>query len=275
LSLYTSKETLMEYIRMDIPDGNHTFQTNANNELVDIDVEFVNYYDNVTWTGVDNVGNTTTDSRMLILKFHGDLIIESDARLKPQVRKKGMFVYVNGTLENNGTISMTARGANAEGQNVYICKDENDNLQYIPATGGGGGNRAYGYAGESSVNVKGNNGNDGNNRTTGGGGSGGVYASGGSVHPGEGAYSGAGAHGTSYSGGSGGGAVSLNGGHSNWYGDNGSPNGGAGGRGDTYQKRDHWPTRRAGGGAGNPGGMGEENYDDDPSYQGDNGQVDC
>ena len=33
---------------------------------------------------------------------------------------KGMIVYCTGTLINNGTISMTARGAKAEGQNVYL-----------------------------------------------------------------------------------------------------------------------------------------------------------
>lgn len=37
MAKYTGKETLLDYIKSDIPDGDHTFQTTANNELVDID----------------------------------------------------------------------------------------------------------------------------------------------------------------------------------------------------------------------------------------------
>jgi hypothetical protein len=47
-----------------------------------------------------------------------------------------MFLYVAGTLTNNGTITMTARGACAVGQNIYLRKN-NSNQAYetVPAVG--------------------------------------------------------------------------------------------------------------------------------------------
>ena len=53
-----------------------------------------------------------------------------------------MIVYCTGTLINNGTISMTARGAKAEGQNVYLFKNLDGSFEYVPAVGGAGGNSA-------------------------------------------------------------------------------------------------------------------------------------
>ena len=50
-----------------------------------------------------------------------------------------MYIYCIGTLTNNGTISMTARGAKAEGQNVYLFKNLEGNFEYVPAVGGAGG----------------------------------------------------------------------------------------------------------------------------------------
>jgi hypothetical protein len=40
---------------------------------------------------------------MLILKYHGNLTIGEGVTIQPQVRKKGMVIYVEGTLTNNGT----------------------------------------------------------------------------------------------------------------------------------------------------------------------------
>ena len=50
--------------------------------------------------------------------------------------QKECIYIVNGTLTNNGTISMTARGAKAEGQNVYLFKNIEGNFEYVPAVGG-------------------------------------------------------------------------------------------------------------------------------------------
>ena len=44
-----------------------------------------------------------------------------------------MLVWVNWELINNGTISMTARGASAHGQNVYLYKNIDETFEYVPA----------------------------------------------------------------------------------------------------------------------------------------------
>ena len=245
MAKYTGKETLLDYIKSDIPDGDHTFQTTANNELVDINVEFINYYDDIVWTGIDNAGNDTPDERMLVLKFHKNLTVAEGAILRPTTRKKGMFIYVKGKLENRGTISMTARGAIAEGQNVYICKDEDRQIQFVPATGSTGGARV---GRNSNGSTRGNKGQDGINRSTGGGGSG-------AVRRGDTSsawfYSGAGGQGTSYSGGSGGGGCAGTG-DIGQSAEAGASNGGKGGNARA-RTTTNWHYS-AGGGAGNPGG---------------------
>ena len=47
-----------------------------------------------------------------------------------------MYIYCTGDLVNNGIISMTARGARAIGQNLYIFKDITENFKYVSAIGG-------------------------------------------------------------------------------------------------------------------------------------------
>ncbi len=107
-----------------------------------------------------------------------------------------MLIYCTGTLTNNGIISMTARGAKAVGQNVYLCRDEQAEYEYVPKTGANGGAASTTH---SLSGRHGNGGATGTNRKTGGGGSGGAVEGTG----------GAGAAGTSYSGGPGGGRTEL------------------------------------------------------------------
>lgn len=95
----------------------------------------INYNTDIVLNSATTFGNTTVDTQMLILKFNKNLTVNSGITLIPQVRKKGMVVYVSGTLINNGKISMTARGASATGQDVYLYNNE-----YVPAIGGNGGN---------------------------------------------------------------------------------------------------------------------------------------
>lgn len=140
---------------------------------------------------------------MVVLKVNGDLTINEDVTLTAYASKdgyggpKGMMIYCTGILTNNGTISMTARGAKAEGQNVYLWKNVDGTYEYVPSVGAEGGTRVGGH----EVDLNGNGGQDGTNRQTGGGGSGSCYTGLGGT-----AYSGAGSKGTSYSGGTGGGA---------------------------------------------------------------------
>ena len=143
---------------------------------------------------------------MIVLKVNGDLTIDEGTTLTAYASKdgyggpKGMTIYCTGTLTNNGTIDMTARGAKAVGQNVYLFKNADNTYEYVPAVGADGGKSVGGYA----IDSDGNDGINGINRQTGGGGSGSCYQGRYTT-----SYSGAGAKGTSYSGGTGGGS---------WYG---------------------------------------------------------
>lgn len=163
----------------------------------------------------------------VVLKVDGDLEINSNVTLTSVKSSggyggpKGMIIYCTGTITNNGTISMTARGGKAVGENVYLWRNENESYEYIPAVGGAGGvsvksNSADGVAGLVGIR-----------RSLGGGGSG-ANASGGGVGSGYG-NGGSGSTATSYSGGTGGGGCINTG----TPGDDGGANGGAGG----YRKK--------------------------------------
>ena len=169
---------------------------------------------------------------MIVLKVNGDLTIDEGVTLTAYASKngyggpKGMTIYCTGTLTNNGTISMTARGAKAEGQDVYLWKNTDNTYEFVPATGGNG---STGQSGNAEA------GTSGVNRQTGGGGAGG---SGGS-----------GTAGTSYSGGTGGGGCYEYSGDTRL---DGKENGGAGGKAGSSRHAGC----STGGGAGNPGGKG-------------------
>lgn len=156
---------------------------------------------------------------MVILKVNGNLTVNSNVTLTACKSAngyggpKGLFIYCTGTFANNGTIDMTARGAKAEGEDVYlwqnaVYEDDSKKYEYIPAIGGNGASAAV-SSGRTSK-VKGKNGINGNARQTGGGGSGaakGNVASTGSAGTTYRGSSGSGSSGTSYSGGTGGGAI--------------------------------------------------------------------
>ena len=200
-----------------------------------------------------DVATSTSDmaKNMVILKVNGNLTIEDGATLTAYTNKdgyggpKGMLIYCTGTLTNNGTISMTARGAYAEGQNVYLSKNTDGTYEYVPAIGAEGGASVTATTGET---INGNNGIDANARATGGGGSG--FAQGCppfAWYQGT-SIGGAGSSGTSFSGGSGGAAAISYAYGSSSTGGAGSQFGGAGGIVDDYSENS---------GTGNPyGGTG-------------------
>ena len=87
-----------------------------------------------------DIGTESEDAKnMVILKIDGDLTVNSGITLTACKSDngyggpKGMMIYCTGTLTNNGTISMTARGAKASGQNVYLWQNLNGEYEYIPA----------------------------------------------------------------------------------------------------------------------------------------------
>ena len=202
-------------------------------------------------------GDNTTDvatasenaKNMVVVKVEGDIIVNEGVTLTACKSDggfggpKGMTIYCRGTITNNGTISMTERGAKATGENVYLWQNEDGTYEYVPAVGAsGGGTQSPGRYSAAA----GKTGGTASGRATGGGGSGAAFRGATRV-----TYSGAGGAGTSYSGGAGSGAATYysTAGGASKYTAAGSSVGGAG----SNALASHKPS---GGGAGNPGGSG-------------------
>ena len=215
-----------------VNDETYNLRVYSFNENLDIETD-------TTFGTEEDVATASEYAKnMIVLKVNGDLTIEEGAKLTAYASKngyggpKGMTIYCTGTIKNNGTIDMTARGAKAVGQNVYLFKNADNTYEYVPAVGATGAPRLVCTIRGRWNGVKGNN---GVNRETGGGGTGAVTYYG---------TSGAGSSGTSYSGGSGGGA-----GHYEYKANVDSTGfGGAGGDGAGLGGH-------CAGGAGNPGGL--------------------
>ena len=246
---YTSGSIIQWVLNNDLPDGTYNVTVTGSTdggtttETITYPIELVNYYDNVTYSTTTSLGDSTnTEKKMLVVKYHGDLTVNSGVTLTVTrngnyTYYKGMFISVAGTLTNNGTITMSARGTwNLAGENVYLWRNEDSTYEYIPAVGASGGAKVSKTSGSGTV--AGKTGSAGASRQTGGGGSGAArrYNNNG--------YGGPGGAGTSYSGGAGGGGGAGTSRKAR-TGGTGSSIGGAGGAGQ-------W----MGGGAGNPGGGG-------------------
>lgn len=244
MTFYTGHETLYDYVIQNIPDGDHTFQTVADMESVDLDIEFVNIYGDTVYDGESPVlGNDTPNERLLVLKYWGNLQINHGITIMPKVPKKAMVIVVMGNLLNRGTISMTARGAYAPGQDVMLWKNSDGTFEYVPKAGGAGGAGVRAAGGNSPGYAKfGQSGNSAPRRGTGGGGSGGAATNAGPDY----GQSGNGAPGNSYTGGGGSGGVAsysgLTSANAQWSKGTDAQMSGA--------------NRAASGGAGNPPGAG-------------------
>ena len=176
-----------------------------------------------------------------VIKYYKGLEIAEGKTLTVSNRCKGMILFIDGDCIINGTLSMTARGANAIGDNIVIDykkmelklnpEDFDTNVEYehkIGAVGGSGG----GILNLTGSQHNGYSGSIGVNNACGGGGSGGGVALGWSK-----CYVYAGGNGTSYSGGSGSGSCACV--RNDWgyaYGGKSTINGGKGGDGK-YIKR--------------------------------------
>ncbi len=172
-------------------------------------------------------GCTAVDANTQII-IGRDMSVASGSTLIPPYRCKGIIIGDVGTFTNEGTISMTARGASGEGKNIQLTAD-----YMISAVGGAGGvqtNSGNGVAGSSPT---------ASILSCGGGGTGGSYI----------AITGRGGNGTSFSGGAGSGGQSGGGSTAN-----GSDTGGAGSAAVVSQAGGY--DGIASGGVGNPGGPG-------------------
>lgn len=176
---------------------NVTLDGNTNIEGATLNNKIYEFGDKQT-----DVATGTTNENMaqntVVLKIEGDLTINSGVTLTTTKSDngyggpKGLIIYCTGKLINNGTISMTARGAFAEGQDIYLWKNNDETYEIVPK---------YGAEGAGGVNI--NNviekpikpGNATGRQTGGGAGGSSFYST---------AVGGNGARGTSYSGGSGG-----------------------------------------------------------------------
>lgn len=215
--------------------ADNTFDTVATT-YADLDIEWVLKDGNQTISADTSWGSATADTRNLLVLVKGNLTVDAGYTLTAAARKRGMFIYVNGDLNLNGIISMTARGASAAGAKLLLFDDGTE--YQVPAAGGAGG-AGVTISGAGVAVQAGNNGTSGvATNACGGGGSGGAMKNGATAN------SGAGAAGTSYSGGVGGGGVSAYGG--TYTATAGTANGGEGGEGKGYYI--------AIGGTGNPGG---------------------
>lgn len=121
-----------------------------------------------------DVGTSSADAtNMVIFKVNGNLTINSGITVTSCKSSsgyggtKGMMIYCTGTLINDGTISMTARGAKAAGQDVYLWKNNDGSFEYIPALSGVGG-ASVSLVNAPCINKTGVSGVSGINRGTGG-----------------------------------------------------------------------------------------------------------
>lgn len=238
------------------PQGNYPALDNKNYLNVEVD----EISGSVIYSANATIGTPTADTVFTLLRVNGDLTINSGVTVTTTARKLGLAILVKGNCTINGTLDMTARGANHNGSSIAETFNPNSadsgflntypgriirlfsgNLNLISlsgttATPNGSSNNIslpdQGSAGGQNVSAQGVDAFSA--LSTGGGGAG------------QGTVPGLGAAGSTFSGGTGGGGSRTNAGR------NGTPNGGRGGLGVS----DGSSSGAAGGGAGNPGGAG-------------------
>lgn len=228
--LLNAKTSGVATTSMSILDASNTDRTYV--------VEVTELMGNQTISANTNWGTSTADDRFTIVRVVGDLTINSSVTVTTLARKLGLCLYVTGNLVVNGTLTMTARGANhsTTGSDLtpYGFKVSNTAVNGTVAATGGAAN-AKTFTGSNAIGAAGNT---GSGLASGSGGTGGGYTG-----------TSTGAAGTCFSGGGGGGAVYTVSGDSGIS--TAVANGGAGGDGSNVSPQDH------GGGAGNPGGLGD------------------
>jgi hypothetical protein len=227
-----------------------------------------------------NISFANVQDGDVVVKQFSNLTINAGHTVTTSTRCRGLVVYVNGDCTINGTLSMTARGANVNptlansipATGIRLARFQYGSNETLAAsdlggTGAGGVGAVWRAAEAGQLGVEGNgrifviardggagaggvsNGNI-NSQTPGNAGGNGVFgAGGGGSGSAAGTYSGGGSSGTCYSGGCGGGGGAGNPGVG---GGSAQPYGGAGGAGTIRNA-----AGSAGGGAGNPGGSSE------------------
>ena len=241
--LPTSGADILSYLRRFITEGPPVSGPGYGGTLTINGISFGSFDYMYTKTQVVSSFNasdwftTNADNSSALIIVNGDLTINSGQTFAPSVRKLFTVLYVTGNLTVNGTISMSALGANSTAvtsNDIAIATGTYNVVgggtitgPKVPGTGG---------AGAASRTTTGQTSGTSGSAGGSGGGGGGTFAAGsvGTV--------GTGSTGTAFSGGSGSGALIGTGSTSN-----AGTNGGAGS--DGFSTGTSAP-----GGAGNPGG---------------------
>jgi hypothetical protein len=198
-----------------LTNATHQFTTTTGGNVPLGDAEVQNFYGDVnitTGTSQATINSTyfsdvtaAQDDIMCVRIFHGNLTIGSGVTFTPPHRTKGLFVFVKGNLTNNGTISMTGKGASGTPANVYLWGSA-----FVPAGGQTGAEGVSTGSGGGNLSVAGGSpdvqGKPKTARATGGGGSASVRRVGSNT---VNVVSAAGSAGTSWSGGFGSGGIST------------------------------------------------------------------
>lgn len=209
---------------------------------------------------IEDVNFESVQDGDTVFKYFKNVYINEGHTVTVQNRCKGLVIYCLGDCIIRGTLSMTARGAYADGE-TFAPNNLNDLIQWnqhidrtIGAEGGASSNQDWtrssgGYWSTSSIH----NGNAAVNGACGGGGGGrgGWWRGGG--------YNGMGRNGNSFSGGAGGGGIAWVSSDASGY--SASFNGGPGANGRARNTNDNYANRVHGnGGAGNPHGEGYRSW---------------
>jgi len=217
-------------------------------------------------TGADGAATIATNTNLtsftdggFVIMNYSSLTVNLSTTLSLSNRCAGAIIYVTGNCTILGTLSVDGLGgaitSPTEGVNLQYRRASDGLLKdyLLAGTGGAGGVTTSatldpGHAGGTASNGTGG----------GGGGAGGNHTS---VNAG---YGGTGSAGSAFCGGSGGGGGALTDAETYLDGGNASANGGAGGSANPYDS--YYEGYAAGGGSGNPVGVGNKSPSGTPSF---------
>ena len=174
--------------------GNYEVEVNGKKEdnteeVVKYNINLINYNGDLKLDGSQSVSGATLNENvyefgnkeadvatetenarnMVVLKVNGNLTINEGITLTACKSDngyggpKGLLIYSTGTITNKGTISMTARGAKAKGENVFLWENSDGSFEYVPAEGAKYGNTVRAIRNQSK---KGEDGKNGEGRQT-------------------------------------------------------------------------------------------------------------
>ena len=88
-------ESIMTGIRdIRLPNGNYTLRVTAGSTTISYPIELYNVYQDITYVRNRNIGSDTADQRMLVVKYWGNLTVNSGVTVTSATRKKGMYIHV-------------------------------------------------------------------------------------------------------------------------------------------------------------------------------------